>query len=189
MTQHLRTLQHELELPRSAPLTTLTQVRNLDERVKIPKLMEALQSTFEACGTIVEIIAKKNIKAKGQAFVVFESVDEAEDAIDTLQDFVLFDKPMQLAYAKTRSDATVVKEDGVEGLETHKKHRLAEKGERIHHTTSVYILTNPRAQTSPRSGQRQTHQTCRSRHPRRTARQSQQTRQQRRPRTRRIPSS
>ena len=91
--------------------------------------MEALQSTFEACGTIVEIIAKKNIKAKGQAFVVFESADEAEDAIETLQDFVLFDKPMQLAYAKTRSDATVVKEDGVEGLETHKKHRLAEKGE------------------------------------------------------------
>lgn len=60
--------------------------------------------------------------------MVFESADEAEDAIDTLQDFVLFDKPMQLAYAKMRSDATVVREDGVEGLERHKKHRLAEKG-------------------------------------------------------------
>lgn len=103
-------------------------MRNLDERVKIPKLVEALQSTFEPVGTIVEIIAKKNIKAKGQAFVVFESADDAEDAIETLQDFVLFDKPMKLAYAKTRSDVTVKKEDGAEGLEKHKKHRLAEKG-------------------------------------------------------------
>ena len=102
-------------------------------------MIEALQSTFEVCGTIVEIVARKNIKAKGQAFVVFESAEEAEDAIDTLQGFDLFDKPMQLAYAKTRSDATVVKEDGAEGLERHKKHRLAEKGGNIAlHSTNNY---------------------------------------------------
>lgn len=35
---------------------------------------------------------------------------------------------MQLDFAKTRSDATVVRDDGEEGLETHKRHRLAEKG-------------------------------------------------------------
>ena len=73
-------------------------------------------------------MAKKNIKAKGQAFIVFESADEAQDAIDMLQGFEVFGKPMRLAFAKTRSDEIVKREDGEEGLEVHKRHRLAEKG-------------------------------------------------------------
>lgn len=96
--------------------------------MKLPKLIEALHETFSAVGDVVEIVARKNIKARGQAFVVFESAEEAQDAIDDLQGFDLFDRPMQLAFAKTRSDATVKREDGDEGLERHKKHRLAEKG-------------------------------------------------------------
>jgi len=74
------------------------------------------------------VIAKKNVKAKGQAFIVYETTEEAQEALDSLQGFDLFGIPMQLAFAKTRSDATVVPEDGEDGLEVHKKHRLAEKG-------------------------------------------------------------
>ena len=96
--------------------------------MKIPALTEALRELFEDYGNIVEIVAKKNIKAKGQAFVVFDDVDSAQEAIDEIQGFDLFGKPMTLAFAKTRSDATVKREDGEEGLETHKRHRLAEKG-------------------------------------------------------------
>jgi len=39
----------------------------------------------------------------------------------------LFDKPMVLDYAKTRSDATILKEKGEDELESHKRRRLAEK--------------------------------------------------------------
>ena len=109
-------------------LTGYKQVRNLDERVKIPKLIDALREIFSTFGDVVEIVAKKNIKAKGQAFIVYESAEEAVDAIEELQGFDLFDRPMQLAFAKTRSDAIVLREDGEDGLEKHKKHRLAEKG-------------------------------------------------------------
>lgn len=35
---------------------------------------------------------------------------------------------MVLDYAKTRSDATVMREGGADGLEAHKRKRLAEKG-------------------------------------------------------------
>lgn len=35
---------------------------------------------------------------------------------------------MLLEFAKARSDVTVKREDGEEGLEAHKKDRLAEKG-------------------------------------------------------------
>ena len=103
-------------------------MRNLDERIKIPFLIETLRRLFAEYGNIVDVIAKKSIKRKGQAFVVYDSVDSAQEAIDELQGFDVFGQQMHLDFAKTRSDATVLREDGQEGLETHKKHRLAEKG-------------------------------------------------------------
>ncbi len=83
---------------------------------------------FSEYGQIIDIVAKTNLKAKGQAFIVFDSVDSAQKAIDEVQGFELFDKPMQLAFAKTRSDATVNRTGGEEEFESHKRRRLAEKG-------------------------------------------------------------
>ncbi len=83
---------------------------------------------FSEYGTIIDIVAKSNLKAKGQAFIVFENVESARNAIGEVQGFDLFGKPMILDYAKTRSDATV-EQDGTAGeLEAHKRKRLAEKG-------------------------------------------------------------
>jgi len=84
-------------------------------------------------------VAKKNLKAKGQAFVVYESEEDAQDAIDTLQGFDLFNdgRKLVLAFAKSRSDATVLRVDGDEALEEHKKHRIAEKGAQSHLIVTV----------------------------------------------------
>ncbi|KAL4890210.1 tubulin folding cofactor D C terminal-domain-containing protein [Aspergillus ambiguus] len=103
------------------------RVRNLEERIKVDNLKEALSEIFSEYGNIIEIVAKTNLKAKGQAFIVFDSVDSATRAIDEINGFELFDKPMVLDYAKTRSDATVLREGGDEELEAHKRRRLAEK--------------------------------------------------------------
>ncbi|WPH04672.1 small nuclear ribonucleoprotein U1a [Acrodontium crateriforme] len=102
-------------------------VRNLDESIKLPALIESLRSTFSVFGTIVDVIAKKSLKRRGQAFIVFDNADSAQMAIDELQGFELFDKQMHLAFAKTRSDATVKREDGDEAFEQHKAQRIAEK--------------------------------------------------------------
>lgn len=77
---------------------------------------------------MLEIVAKTNLRAKGQAFIVFDSVDAATRAIDEVNGFELFEKPMVLDYAKSQSDATVEREGGSEELEAHKRRRLAEKG-------------------------------------------------------------
>lgn len=104
------------------------QVRNLEERIKVDSLKEALSEIFSEYGTIVDLVAKTNLRAKGQAFIVFDNAESAGRAIEEVNGFELFDKPMQLDYARTRSDATVLREEGDQGLEVHKRRRLAEKG-------------------------------------------------------------
>ncbi|KAJ1331890.1 U2 small nuclear ribonucleoprotein B'' [Microdochium nivale] len=102
-------------------------VRNLEERVKPEPLKEALTAVFSDYGTIVDIVAKTNLKAKGQAFVVFDNAESAAKAVDEIQGFELFEKPMILALARTRSDATVLSTGDKDEFEQHQRRRLAEK--------------------------------------------------------------
>ena len=106
----------------------MKQVKNLEERIKPDQLKEALTEIFSEYGNVIELVAKTNLKAKGQAFVVFDETEAAERAIKEVQGFELFDKPMLLDYARTKSDATVQREGSAEEFETHRRRRLAEKG-------------------------------------------------------------
>jgi RNA recognition motif-containing protein len=103
-------------------------VRNLEERVKPEVLKETLRTIFSEYGNVIDIVAKTNLKAKGQAFVVFDSPESALNAIEEVQGFDLFEKPMHLALARTRSDATVLKTGNEEEFDAHKRRRMAEKG-------------------------------------------------------------
>lgn len=103
-------------------------VRNLEERVKPPVLKEALTAVFSDYGTIVDIVAKTNLKAKGQAFIVFEKPESALRAVEEVQGFELFEKPMHVSMARTRSDATVLGGGNKDEFEMHQRRRLAEKG-------------------------------------------------------------
>lgn len=70
------------------------------------------------------------MRAKGQAFIVFEDIEAASDALDMLDGFDLNGKKMQLAYAKTKSDATVKADGSTEEFEEHKRRRVAQKERR-----------------------------------------------------------
>lgn len=59
---------------------------------------------------------------------MFDNVESAQRAIEEVNGFDLLGKPMSLDFAKTRSDATVLREGGSDELEAHKRKRLAEKG-------------------------------------------------------------
>nr|POE46726.1 u1 small nuclear ribonucleoprotein [Quercus suber] len=105
--------------------STKRNVRNLPEKMNVNKLVAEIREMFSVFGNILEIVAKKNIKARGQAFVVFDSADSAKEAIDELQGFEIGGQEIVLAFAKSRSDATVQREDGQAGLEAHKSQRQA----------------------------------------------------------------
>ncbi|KAM5354360.1 hypothetical protein ACJ41O_001009 [Fusarium nematophilum] len=112
-----------------APIATV-YVQNLEERVKPEPLTETLKTVFSEFGNVVDIVAKKNLKAKGQAFVVFDDPESARTAIEEVDGFELFGKPMKVALARTRSDKTVALNSSQEEFESHKRHRQAEKDKR-----------------------------------------------------------
>lgn len=103
-------------------------MRNLEERVKIDPLKDALRELFSEFGNVIDIVAKTNLKAKGQAFIVYDNPESAKQAAEETDGFDLFEKPMQVALARSRSDATVQKFGTEEEFELHKRRRAAEKG-------------------------------------------------------------
>ncbi|CAJ0767860.1 24714_t:CDS:2, partial [Entrophospora sp. SA101] len=62
-------------------------------------------------GRILDIVALKTIKMRGQAFIVFREIQSATAAMRGLNGFNFYDKPMHIEYAKGKSDA-VAKLDG-----------------------------------------------------------------------------
>jgi U2 small nuclear ribonucleoprotein B'' len=106
-------------------------VRNLNESVKLPILKQDLQTTFSQFGNVIDVVAHKNLRMRGQAFVIFDDQKAAEKAQQAVQGFSLHEKPIQVQFAKTPSDDTVKRDLGEEQYEEHKKQRLEIKGTRL----------------------------------------------------------
>ncbi|KAK6941014.1 RNA recognition motif domain [Dillenia turbinata] len=86
-------------------------INNLNEKIKLEELKKSLLAVFSQFGKILEVLAFKTLKHKGQAWVVFEAVDSASNALRQMQGFPFYDKPMRIQYARTKSDI-IAKADG-----------------------------------------------------------------------------
>jgi RNA recognition motif-containing protein len=133
-----------------APSKTL-YVRNLNESVKLPVLKQDLETTFSQFGNVLNVIAHKNLKMRGQAFVVFEDTAAAEAALAQVRGFEYHGKKMDVQFAKTPSDDTVLREQGEDAFEQHKKQRLEVKGSSGDDYANVQ---NTRKQLKPRTKRR-----------------------------------
>ncbi|KAI8980563.1 RNA-binding domain-containing protein [Trametes punicea] len=101
-------------------------IQNLNEKIKIPVLKASLRGLFKAYGEVLDVVAHSNLRMRGQAFVSFASADVAKKALKEVRGFPLYSKPMQISFARTRSDAVVKKLDA-EHFEEHKQRRLEHK--------------------------------------------------------------
>jgi len=79
-------------------------INNLNEKVKKEDLKKSLYAIFSQFGQILEIVALKTLKMRGQAFVVFKEISSATNALRAMQGFPFYDKAMKIAYSKTDSD-------------------------------------------------------------------------------------
>lgn len=59
-----------------------------------PELRHCLYALCSQFGPILDVVAIKSLKMRGQAFVVFKDVAAASSAVHKLAGFPFFDKPM-----------------------------------------------------------------------------------------------
>ena len=75
------------------PNTTL-YIKNLNDKVKKDELRAQLFALFTTYGRIIDVVALKGPKMKGQAFVVFTDLAGATAALRGCEGMVFYDKPM-----------------------------------------------------------------------------------------------
>ena len=76
---------------------------NLNDKINKNKLKETLFILFSQFGTVVDIVALKTMKMRGQAFVCFSELQDAIKAFQQLQSKILFEKPVKIQYARENS--------------------------------------------------------------------------------------
>jgi len=86
-------------------------INNINEKIKLTELKKTLATVFGEYGKILQIVAMSSLARRGQAFIVFGSVESAQKAVDARQGFLLRGKRMRVNFAKATSDA-VAKANG-----------------------------------------------------------------------------
>ncbi|KAF7818193.1 U1 small nuclear ribonucleoprotein A [Senna tora] len=120
-------------------------INNLNEKIKLDELKKSLHAVFSQFGKILEVLAFKTLKHKGQAWVVFDEVSSATNALRQMQGFPFYDKPMRIQYAKTKSDI-IAKADGTfVAREKRKRHddKAGKKRKDQHDANQAGMGVNP----------------------------------------------
>jgi len=99
-------------------------LNHLNERLTVTQLRLILQELCSRFGTILDLVVHDSLRRRGQAWVVYETVDEATKAIEALHGLELDGKRIGAQYAKGKSDA-IAKRDGT--YETQKRKREIER--------------------------------------------------------------
>ncbi|EKM80332.1 hypothetical protein AGABI1DRAFT_73428, partial [Agaricus bisporus var. burnettii JB137-S8] len=94
----------------SPPSPTL-YLNNLNDHVNKEELRTQLYALFTTHGKIIDIVASKTQKMRGQAFLVFADLAAATAAMRACEGMIFYDKPLRIDYAKSKSYATLRKED------------------------------------------------------------------------------
>ncbi|TRM70494.1 hypothetical protein BD626DRAFT_477640 [Schizophyllum amplum] len=101
-------------------------IQNLNEKIKVDVMKQTLRALFKTYGEVLDVVAHRNLRMRGQAFVSFADVDAARRAAREVRGFPLYTKPMQISFARTRSDAVVKRVDD-SSFDEHKKRREEHK--------------------------------------------------------------
>ncbi|CAL6301108.1 unnamed protein product [Bathycoccus prasinos] len=76
-------------------------INNLNERVNETELRKSLYAAFSHLGRIEKISTATSYRARGQAWIAFGDNLVASEALATMQNFLLYSKPMKLAFANS----------------------------------------------------------------------------------------
>lgn len=126
-------------------------VNNLNEKIKKDELKKSLYAIFSQFGQILDIVAMKTLKTRGQAFVVFKEISSATNALRSMQGFPFYDKPMRIQYSKRDSDiiakmkGTFVERPKKKKREDEEEEPQGKKKKKVPPKSSVAALANQKA--------------------------------------------
>ena len=92
------------DMSAAGALNQTIYVNNLSEKVAPLELKRSLYAVFKRFGKIIDIHARKTYFLRGQAWIIFDSVEAAKNAVIQMQGFPLFDKKMRIKFATATSD-------------------------------------------------------------------------------------
>lgn len=101
------------ETPADIPPKETLYVHNLNEKVKLDELKKALYALFSQHGEVLDIVACKTYKLRGQAWIIFSTTASATAAMQRLNGFEFYGKALVISYAKDPSDVITEKKGGV----------------------------------------------------------------------------
>ncbi|CAH7676230.1 hypothetical protein PPACK8108_LOCUS11342 [Phakopsora pachyrhizi] len=112
------------EIPADASETVY--LNNLNEKVKLPVLKQTLKNLLKNFGTVLDVVAHRSLRMRGQAFVAFADREVAAKVVKEIKGFPLYGKPIEIAFARSAADV-VVKRKTPDEFEAHKAERLLKK--------------------------------------------------------------
>ncbi|KAI0124650.1 hypothetical protein BJ170DRAFT_467378 [Xylariales sp. AK1849] len=97
--------------PLVPPNQTLYITNLPSSRIQKPDLKTALYMLFSTYGPVLDVVAMKSNKMRGQAHVVFRDTQAATQAMRSLEGFSFLGQLLRVQYAKSKSDV-IAKLDG-----------------------------------------------------------------------------
>ncbi|KAK5683796.1 hypothetical protein LTS12_029133, partial [Elasticomyces elasticus] len=87
-----------------APPSQTLYCTNLPDKLRKYDLRISLYTLFSTYGAVLDVVAMKTQKMRGQAHIVFKDIQASTQAMRALQGFDFFGKEMKITYAKGTSD-------------------------------------------------------------------------------------
>ncbi|KAK4038747.1 hypothetical protein C8A01DRAFT_17197 [Parachaetomium inaequale] len=96
----------------SVPPNQTLYVSNLPSaKIQKEDLRTALYMLFSTYGAVLDVVALKTMKMRGQAHIVYKDIQTATQAMRSLDGFEFFGQPMKISYARSKSNI-IAKLDG-----------------------------------------------------------------------------
>ncbi|CAK7199623.1 hypothetical protein SEUCBS139899_002306 [Sporothrix eucalyptigena] len=129
---------------KAVPPNQTLYVHNLPSaKIKKDDLRTALYLLFSTYGTVLDVVALRTMKMRGQAHIVFRDVQAATQAMRSLEGFEFFGHAMKITYAKSKSNV-VARLDG-----TFKMPSAAQTVEVTDLQQSIFNAPGPGATSTP----------------------------------------
>eukprot|EP00045_Choanoeca_perplexa_P001716 m.21319 g.21319 ORF g.21319 m.21319 type:complete len:228 (-) comp11124_c0_seq1:165-848(-) len=128
-------------------------VKNLNDKIRKDELRRTLYGLFSQFGGVMDVVAVKNDRMRGQAFIIFKDVGCASNALRSMQGFSLYDKKMAIQFAKGKSYATMKEEGSLSKyLAQKRKGKLPDKSKMLATTSKSKSTGEPAAKVAKTNG-------------------------------------